>query len=112
MGNRAAIWRFHVFEENLMEEDPAALLDPLHITEEKFPKAQSVAFFESRLFLRGTFEEPLNLLGKLHLLKRVPTWVVQGTGDVVCPDTYARHLVAGLEADGVPHKAHFVDAGH
>ena len=30
-GNQNAIWRFHVFEFNLVEEDPSKLLDPLKV---------------------------------------------------------------------------------
>ena len=30
-GNQDAIWRFHVFENNLMEEDSSKLLDPLKV---------------------------------------------------------------------------------
>jgi proline iminopeptidase len=121
-GDAAAIWRFYVFENNLMEEDPADLLDPhtvpsdpAHKDHGLYREALSVSFFEARLFLQGTFEEPggLDLLGRLGALAAVPmTWVVQGTGDEVCPEVFAQQLVAGLEAAGVPHKAHFVDAGH
>lgn len=42
----------------------------------------------------------------------MPTWVVQGTGDEICPQEFARSLVSGLEALGVLQAAHFVDAGH
>ena len=78
------------------------------------PEAASVSFFESRLFLQGTFENPLDLLNDVKCLKEGPvrTWVVQGTGDEVCPDKFARELVVKLENEGIPHKAHFVDAGH
>ena len=73
-----------------------------------------MSFFESRLFLRGTFEEPLKLLEDVKLLKEGPvrTWVVQGTGDEVCPDKFARELVEKLKAESIPHTSHFVDAGH
>ena len=117
-GNREAMWRFHVFENNLMEEDPSKLLDPYVIDEKEFPQAASVAFFEARLFLRGTFEEPLTLVEDVKKLKQgtsgpVKTWVVQGTGDEVCPDKFARELVVKLEAEeGVLQNSHFVDAGH
>ena len=40
------------------------------------------------------------------------TWVAQGTGDEVCPEIYAKQLVADLAAAGVPHTAYFFDAGH
>ena len=43
---------------------------------------------------------------------QVRTWVVQGTGDEVCPEKFAQELVAGLEAEGIPTVAHFIDAGH
>ena len=113
-GNHQAMWHFHVFENNLMEENPANLLDPLVISEDVLPIAASVSFFESRLFLRGTFEDPICLLDDVKKLKEIPvrTWVVQGTRDEVCPDKFARELVAKLEAEGVPHTAHFVDGGH
>eukprot|EP01043_Picozoa_sp_COSAG02_P053071 COSAG02_NODE_5811_length_4021_cov_7.199133_2_plen_130_part_00 len=61
-------------------------LDPLNIDEAEFPVAQSVSFFECRLFLRGTFEEPIDLLAHLDNLNSGPggnpvkTWVVQGLG--------------------------------
>ena len=38
--------------------------------------------------------------------------MVQGTGDEVCPEKFAQELVAGLEAEGIPTVAHFIDAGH
>jgi hypothetical protein len=66
-----------VFENNLMEEAPEDMLDPLQIDETVYPEAASVAFFETRLFLKGTFEDPIDLLGAVDQLKNVPTWVVQ-----------------------------------
>lgn len=112
-GDRDAIWRFFVFENNLMEEDPANLFDPYAIDEKTFPEAASVSFFETRLFLKGTFEDPIDLIGDSILsLKEVPSWVVQGMGDEVCPEIYARQLVSRLEAAGCPHKAYFVQGGH
>ena len=92
-GDRDAIWRFYVFENNIIEEDPSKLLNPHVIDEADFAEAQSVSFFEARLFLRGTYEEPVELLGER--LKRlaadadrpaVRTWVAQGTGDEICPE--------------------------
>jgi len=121
-GDREAIWRFYVFENNIITEDPSALLDPRTIVAADFPEAASVAFFEARLFLRGTFEEPTDLLGRVPLLRGgaddgrgpvpVPTWVVQGTGDEICPEKFARLLTAALGDAGVPCVEHFVDAGH
>ena len=118
-GDRDAIWRFYVFENNIIEEDPSKLLDPYTIDEGDFAEASSVSFFEARLFLKGTYEEPVELLGER--LKRlasdgtrpaVRTWVAQGTGDEICPEVFAQQLVEGLKSAGVPHTAYFFDAGH
>jgi len=120
-GDRDAIWRFFVFENNIIEEDPAKLLDPRVIKESEFAEAQSVSFFEARLFLKGTYEVPIELLGKrLGQLAADPekgrpavrTWVVQGTGDEICPEIFAQQLVEGLESARVPHTAYFFEAGH
>ena len=120
-GDRDAIWRFYVFENNIIEEDPSKLLDPRTIDEADFAEAQSVSFFEARLFLRGTYEAPVQLLGKrLEQLAAdaatgrpaVRTWVVQGTGDEICPEAFAQQLVTGLETARVPHTAYFFEAGH
>lgn len=112
-GDRDAIWRFFVFENNLMEEDTSHHFDPYTIDEKSYPEATSVSFFECRLFLKGTFEDPIDLLGKsIEQLRTVPTWVVQGMGDEVCPEVYAQQLVARLAEAGCPHQAHFVQGGH
>lgn len=58
-GDRDAAWRFYAFENNLIEEDPSELLDPKVIKEEDFAEALSVSFFEARLFLKGTYEDPV-----------------------------------------------------
>ena len=60
-GDREAVWRFYAFENNLIEEDPSKLLDPRTIVEAEYAEAQSVSFFEARLFLRGTYEEPVQV---------------------------------------------------
>ena len=69
-GNRDAIWRFFVFENNLVAEDDSELMDPKIIDEKEFPCAQSVAFFETRLFLKGTFEDPIDLISRVNLLNK------------------------------------------
>ena len=107
-----AIWHWHVFETNLMEEDPKKLLDPSKIRYSVLPEATSVAFFESRLFLHGTFEDPVDLLERVDRLKYTPTWVCQGHRDEVCPERYAQKLVDALEDAGVPTRANFIEAGH
>jgi proline iminopeptidase len=111
-GDRYAIWSWHAFENNLMEEDPHNLLDPDVIIEEKFPEAQSVAFFEIRLWLHGAFEKPSNLLQRIDRLSFIPTWICQGLRDEVCPAHNAQHLVDALEELGSPLTARFLDSGH
>ena len=111
-GDRDALWRFYVFENNLVEEDDDAVLDPYTISEDLFPEATSVTLFECRLFLRGTFEEPANLLESADKLRNMHVWVVQGTGDEVCPDVFARQLAQRLTEVGVSHTDYFVNAGH
>lgn len=108
-GNREASWKFFAYENNLMEEE-TGLLDPETIDGSMYAEAQSVAFFEARLFLKGAYEssrEELDLLGSAGSLAardastpRVPVWVVQGTGDAVCPDRFARRLATRLEEAG------------
>ena len=118
-GDRQALWQFYAFENNLIEEDASKLIDPRVINEAEFAEAQSVSFFEARLFLRHTYEDPVQLLGeRLRALAgtdeypAVRTWIAQGTGDEVCPETFARQLAAGLDAAGVPLTAYFFEAGH
>ena len=114
-GNREAIWRFWVFENNLMEEEVDNLLDPFVVPDKANPQygeSMSIAFFEARLFLKGTFEEPIDLLLNIAAMKKVPTWVCQGTGDEVCPEIFAQQLCGRLAEEGVPHTTHFVDSGH
>ena len=120
-----------MFEANLIEEDPKEMLDPAVIDVQKFPEAQSVAFFECRLFLRGAFEEPPELLSEFRVSRLaapaaantanrsslivhshdkggffrpftgVPVWVVQGKDDYVCPARFAHELVESLVKNGV-----------
>lgn len=152
-GDREAAWKFYVFEWNLMAETDEERLDAEVIDPDVYPIAQSVSFFEVRLFSRGTWEHPVDLLTRVRerfggllecttandtivpahgvgamstILGResspststrraprsVPTWVVQGTGDIVCPDVYAEELVRTLDEVGVLGGAYFVDGGH
>jgi proline iminopeptidase len=115
-GDRNAIWHWHVFENNLMEYDPANLLDPNVIQDEFFPEAQSVAFFETRLWMHGAFESPSNLLQRVDRLatsaNMVPIWICQGRRDEVCPAKYAHRLVDALNQVQAQFSARFLDAGH
>jgi proline iminopeptidase len=111
-GDRQAIWAWHSFENNLMEEDPKNMLDPNVIDEKKFAEAQNVAFFETRLWLHGTIEKPSNLLKRIDRLSDIPVWICQGLRDKVCPPENAQHLVDALEETEGPLTANFIDSGH
>lgn len=122
-GDRTAIWRWTSFENNLMEDRPEQQLDPNHIIEEKFAEAQNVAFFETRLWLHGTFEEPSNLLAPERLVRlgNIPIFICQGVYDNVCPVQNAWSLVNGLKKAHHRHprsddpgflQAYFLDANH
>jgi len=120
-----AVWHWHVFENNLMEENPRDLLNPTVIEKHVLPEAASVSFFEARLFLHGTFEQPINLLERVHALapnddedkndedtENTFVWICQGRRDEVCPQNFAQKLVDALEEAHVPTKSYFIDSGH
>lgn len=111
--NEHAIWRHFVWENNIMEEDPANLLDPYTIDYDRLPEASSVAFFENQIFLHGTFDEPMDLLSYVDRLQPIPTWICQGLRDEVCPTKYgAERLASALVDAGVSTRMQFLDAGH
>ncbi len=111
-GDKNAIWTWHTFENNLMEDDPKMQLDPQTIISSKLREAQSVAFFETRLWLHGTFEKPSNLLHRVDQLTGIPVWICQGKHDNVCPVQNAMHLVDALEKSDIPLQAYFLEANH
>lgn len=111
-GDKDAFWRWWVFENNLMETDSSNRFDYTVIEDEFLPEAQSVSFFEDRLFLRGGYEDPIDLLTQVPSLRNTHTWVCQGTLDNACPDKYAAKLLATMEEKGVPNSSHFITAGH
>jgi proline iminopeptidase len=111
-GREEAIWNWFVFENNLMEEKPENLLDPNTIDETRMPEAQSVAFFETRLWIHASLEEPSNLIQRVDRLSETPIWMCQGRRDEVCPPENAQHLAQALEQAGAPLTAQFIDSGH
>ena len=82
-------------------------------SDEDFAEAQTIAFFESVLFYRNVFERspPLDLVGNAFRLRRtgeydsVPTWIIQGEEDLVCPPEFAAELARQLkemDEEGAP----------
>jgi pimeloyl-ACP methyl ester carboxylesterase len=100
--DRHAVWHWFVFENNLMETDPANILNPYEINDEFYAESQSVAFFETRLWLHGSFEAPISNLmdkDKIHQLN-MPIWICQGQFDEVCPPRYAQMFVNAVTGAG------------
>eukprot|EP01134_Creolimax_fragrantissima_P006269 CFRG6269T1 len=79
----------------------------LHYGEEKF--ALAFARIECHYFNNGGFLTEGELLAKAHLLKDIPTTIVQGRYDCVCPMKTAWDL-----SKEMPHAEFFIiaDAGH
>jgi proline iminopeptidase len=112
-GDLKAIWHWHVFENNLMETNPKFLLDPQVINPKYLPEATSVAFFETRLWLHGSYENPSNLLDRIDpALTQMPIWICQGRLDQVCPPRYARQFMDAIDDIGSIFSARFLDSGH
>lgn len=95
-----------------METDPENLLDPDVINKTVFPEAQSVAFFETRLWLHGSWESPSNLLSRIDELTGFPTWICQGQFDEVCPPKYAQKLADALQEVGAVFTFRSIPSGH
>jgi pimeloyl-ACP methyl ester carboxylesterase len=89
----------NVFENNLMETDPQNILDPDEIDNTYYRESLSVAFFETHLWLHGSFDVPSDLLNPTKIDKlTMPMWICQGQRDEVCPPQYARRFVDAVEA--------------
>ncbi|TAL71367.1 MAG: prolyl aminopeptidase [Rhodanobacter sp.] len=71
-------------------------------------KAVSLARLEAHYFRHRMFLEPNQLLRDAHRLARIPTTIVHGRYDIICPVSTALDLAAAM-----PHAAlHIVLAGH
>lgn len=111
-GDEAAMWHWFVFENNLMETDPANLHDPDVINRQLIREARSVAFFETRLWITGSYERPSRLLTRMEPLTTMPVFICQGRRDEVCPPRYAHRLANALEDVGAYYSIRFLDSGH
>lgn len=111
-GDEKAMWHWFVFENNLMETDPANLYDPDTINLDHIREARSVSFFETRLWITGSYERPSNLLSRMDQLTTMPVFICQGRRDEVCPPKYARTLADALDDEGAYYSVRFLDAGH
>lgn len=112
-GDKKAIWHWYVFENNLMEVNSKFILDPEVIDNEYLPEATSVAFFETRLWLHGSYEVSTNILDRIDpALTQMPIWICQGRLDEVCPPRYARQFMDAIDDIGSIFSARFLDSGH
>jgi len=83
--------------------------DPAGVTEFDAPnKAVSLALMEAHYFRHGMFLEPDQLLRDAHRLRRLPTFIVHGRYDIICPAESAWDLAQALPAA----KLDIVLAGH
>jgi len=111
-GDEKAMWHWFVFENNLMETDPANLRDPDEIDRGEIRESRSVAFFETRLWITGSYERPSNLLSRMDQLTTMPIFICQGRRDEVCPPRYARKLADALDDEEAYYSVRFIDSGH
>ena len=115
-GDHAAFWHWFVFENNLMEIDPRNILDPDIIDNQFYRESLSVAFFETHLWLHGSFDHPTSDLMNQDKIDRLtmPLWICQGQHDEVCPPKYARRFASAVEAAGKSPRvvARFLNATH
>lgn len=95
-----------------METDPDNILDPELIDSKVFAEAQSVAFFETRLWLHGSWESPSNLLSRIDQLVGFPIWICQGHFDEVCPPHYAQKFADALQEAGAEFTLRSIPSGH
>lgn len=83
------------------------------IKEEEIEEARSVSFWEAHIFYEMLWgEKPLDILGDIPKLPKVPIAIVQGKGDDVCPPVFAKALEQRLLEHGYDVDAAFVDDGH
>ncbi len=81
-----------------------------HSDPEALKSTVTMARIETHYFVNNAFFEPgQGLLDKAHLLKDMPTWIIQGHYDVVCPPVSAWELHQAM-----PHATFWLvdDAGH
>jgi len=111
-GDDLAAWHWWAFENNLMEEEPENLRDPDEIDVHDIRQARSVAFFETRLWITGSYEHPSNLLSRVNQLTTMPIFICQGRRDEVCPPRYARMFADALDDEEAYYSVRFLDSGH
>jgi proline iminopeptidase len=106
---RAAL-AWSVWEGAISNMIPAAE-DPGKFGEAEF--ALCFAQIEAHFFAHDLFLKPDEITDNVHRLKGVPTYIVHGRFDQVCPLTQASRLVQALEAIGQPPATYVrTDAGH
>jgi proline iminopeptidase len=115
-GDELASWHWFVFENNLMELDPNEILDPYVIDDIHAPESLSVGFFETHLWLHGSFDDPPSDLLNPKAIRNLtfPIWVCQGNRDEVCPPQYARRFVDAVAGTARSPRvvARFLNATH
>lgn len=105
-----AAWNWRAQENYAMGETDCEFNK---IKEEEIAEARSVSFWEAHIFYEMLWgSDPLDILGNIPLLPKVPISIVQGKGDEVCPPTFAQALEEALKKNGYQVHAAYVDDGH
>jgi len=105
-----AAWNWWVQEEKATGDTD---LEFNKIKPEHLGTARSVGFWESHIFYEMLWgPKPLDILGNISKLPKVPIAIVQGKGDEICPPVYAQNLERALLSHGYDVSAWYVDDGH
>lgn len=100
------LYEWCLFEGCLMSIDHNVEATEKEIKKDETYKALS--FLEAHYFVNNCFLEDNYILKNLENIQRIPTVIVQGRYDVVCPPLYAYKLHKALKNS----KLYFVKAGH
>ena len=101
----------YLYEWCLYESCVISIDYDLEKTEKEIKKDdtyKAVSILEAHYFVNNSFLEDNFILKNANKLKNIPTVIVQGRYDVVCPPLYAHKL-----SQKMPHaKIHYVKSGH
>jgi len=95
-----AYYEISIFQKNISKEEIEDILT-------KIPY-QSLAILEAHYLANQCFLPEDYILRNADKLIHIPTWIIQGRFDMICPPIYAYHLKKQLANSTIK----FVDAGH
>jgi len=110
-----AAFNFWVYERFFMDEtDPGFCTEHSQIASHpSLPEARSVGFWEVCMTYQFLFgKKPLDILGNISKLPKVPIAIVHGKGDLLCLAKFAEKLEKALLSNGYDVTAKYIDSGH